>query len=284
MQETQEGVKFIGHGGSGGEASVNIELRTVFPGIGGKIITQQAAVVALREEYKLEPKLGHKMFLKHAIIKKLEDYFHRKGLYQFSHIPRPFGSISGNGETSYEAYIYEWVFGTDGFPWEHTNPEGGSFFVKLIDWREFGSAFCGAGINLITDCTCADDGRCSQNVIHQMADIPGNPDDLVMNPLWKRIDFGRSSIKIDYEKLAKFLRDEKEGLRQILRAERYDMMTLALEYLIDFKGMDRLDIGRLDALAGSYRVATLSHYISRGTSVSETGLLASLGSREQSLV
>lgn len=278
----KESVKFIGCGGFGSEANVNIELRTEFPGIGGTIITQQAVAVALREEFKKEPKLGHKMFLRHTIIKKLEDYFQRKGVYQFSHIPRPLGSISITEENSHEAYIYEWAFGSDCFQWEYSDPKEGFIFLKMIDWLEFGDAFDEAGVNLRKDCADAEDGRCSQNVIHQLYQITEGTFEI--NPLWKRIDFGYKSIRIDYEKLSKFLYDKRENLKQTLRNERYDMVMLSLEYLINFSNMDRLDVGRLDALVGNYRLATLSHYISRGVSVFEGGALARIGSREQSLV
>lgn len=279
----EEGVKFMGRGGSGSEAKINIELRTEIPGIGGKIITQQAVVIALREEFNKEPKMGHKMFLRHTIIKKLEDYFQRKKIYQFSHIPRPLGSISRNGENPYEAYIYEWVFGSDSFLWEYLNPEEGHIFLKIVDWSEFGGAFDEAGIDLRTDCTDSDDGRCSQNIVHQFYNMSGDSKDFEINPLWKRIDFGYRSIKINYENLSRFLRDNREALRQVLRSERYDMMALSLEYLTN-SNMDRLDIGRLDALVGNYRLASLSHYISRGVSVFERDALAHIGPREQSLV
>lgn len=279
---SEEGARFIGCGGFGSEANINIELRTEFPGIGGKIITQQGVAVALREEFNKEPKNGHKIFLIHTVIKKLEDYFQRKGIYQFSHIPRPLGSVSVMGENPYEAYIYEWAFGSDGFPWECSDPKEGIIFFKMIDWFEFGDAFDEAGIDLRRDCADAEDGRRSQNIVHQLYRITEGTFEI--NPLWKRIDFGYKSIKIDYEKLSKFLYDKREDLKQTLRNERYDMIMLSLEYLTNFPNMDRLDVGRLDALIGSYRLASLSHYISRGINVFEGDALARIGSREQSLV
>ncbi len=86
--------KLISHGGEGSEANIDVELRTEFPGIGGKITTAQAVMTALRKEFCANDKLGHRMFLRHMIIKKLDDLFLRKGFYQFPHIPRPLGSIS----------------------------------------------------------------------------------------------------------------------------------------------------------------------------------------------
>ncbi|NIQ38950.1 MAG: hypothetical protein GTN81_10220 [Proteobacteria bacterium] len=56
-----------------------MELRTEFPGIGGTIITHEAVACALREEYSPSPKSAHRLFLRDTILKKLEDYFHRRG-------------------------------------------------------------------------------------------------------------------------------------------------------------------------------------------------------------
>lgn len=280
--ENRKGVMYIGHGGAGSEANVIIELRTRFPGIGGTIITQQAVPVALREEHNKVPKRGHRMFLKHALIKKLEDYFQRNGIYKFPHIPRPLGSISRIEKKPYEAYIYEWAFGSDNFPWGYQDIERGFVLVKMHDWSEFGGAFDRAGIDLISDCTDADDGRISQNVIHQLHGIYKHGE-TELNVLWKRIDFGSRSIKIDYDKLGKFLYDNEKDLRKALRSERYDMMVLSFEYLTNFQKMDRLDIGRLDSLVGNYRLFSLRHHISRGTGAIE-GSIARIDSRNESLV
>jgi len=40
------------------------------------------------------------MFLRHTLIKKLEDYFFKKGHYRYAHVTRPLGSTE-------RAYIYE---------------------------------------------------------------------------------------------------------------------------------------------------------------------------------
>ena len=68
-------IEFLYEGGEGDEAKVNVELRTKFQGIGGTIITEEGAVTALRMEHSGAPKSGHNMFLRHMLIKKLEDFF-----------------------------------------------------------------------------------------------------------------------------------------------------------------------------------------------------------------
>lgn len=160
-------VEFIYEGGSGGEAVVRIELRTEFPGLGGTLITNEGVATALRVELKPTHKSGHKMFLRHMLIKKLDDYFYRKGVYKYAHIPRPFGSISRNGKESVEAYLYEWAFGAEGFPWQYPDNEGNVKAIILNDWKEFVELFHNAGIDMRRDITDTDDARISKNIIHQ---------------------------------------------------------------------------------------------------------------------
>jgi hypothetical protein len=280
MRKSKGTIDFICEGGSGGEANVNVELRTEFPGIGGTIITQEGIAAAFRDNYNPMPKEGHRMFIKHTIIKKLEDYFHRSGRYSYAHITRPLGSISVLGVNHSEAYIYEWAFGTDRFSWEFINPEDGrSIPIDLHDWNRFNGAFLSAGIDLQRDCTDAEDGRVSQNVVHQ---FPNCKDTNVLSCLWKRIDFGERSIRIDYDKLSAFLREKEDNMREILRSERYEMMLLAYEYLTSRQKMNEISIGRLDALLGDYRFSTVRHLISRGSGINERELVE-FGTRTESL-
>jgi hypothetical protein len=251
-------VEFIYEGGSGSEANVRVELRTEFPGIGGTIITREGVVAALREEYVLSPKSGHRMFIRHTIIKKLDDYFYRKGVYVYAHVPRPLGSISRVGKEPYEAYLYEWAYGLEGFPWEWTDHEGNRRPIKLRDWESFVEHFRRAGIDLAKDCTSSDDAAISQNIIHQYPNlIVGS---LEMSSLWKRIDFGYLSISIDFDKLLRFLHDNREDLIEVLRSERYEMLLLSVEYLTRGEKMREIDIGRLEVLLGEYRRASLTQY------------------------
>lgn len=262
-------IEVICEGGYGSEARVMVELRTKFPGIGGTIVTNEGVATALREEHNPTPKSGHKTFLKHVIIKKLEDYFYRTRVYMFSHIPRPLGSVSRVDDDPYEACLYEWAFGTEGFSWEYVDQEGNSELVRLQDWDSFKASFNNAGIDMGLDCADPDDGRISQNIIHQ---YPAYIEDgRQMNPLWKRIDFGSRSINIDFDKLTAFLQDNREELTNALRNERYEMLLLVVDYLEKgIKKMKELDIGRLDALVGDYRRSNLRHYTARGLGLAES--------------
>ncbi len=265
MEERKGVIEFICEGGIGATATVSVELRTEFPGIGGTIITHEGVASALRREFHPSPRSAHRLFLKHAIVKKMEDYFFREGIYMYAHIPRPLGSISRGGESPSEAYIYEWAFGTEGFPWEYVDREGNRSRVKLHDWNNFVTYFHRVGIDVQMDTSDPDDGRYSKNIIHPYPKPIGNGGE--MSSLWKRIDFGYESMKIDFDRLSQFLHDKREDLERVLREERYDMIVLATEYLMKGKDMKEVDIGRLDSLVGDYRRSSLRHHVSRGSGI-----------------
>jgi hypothetical protein len=117
------------------------------------------------------------------------------------------------------------------------------------------------------DTTDPDDGRVSKNIIHQYPKVVG--DGREVNCLWKRIDFGYESMRVDLDKLSQFFHDEKENLETVLRTERYEMIVLAKEYLAKGEEMREVDIGRLDSLVGEYRRSSLRHYVSRGSGIDE---------------
>lgn len=272
-------VEFIGHGGTGSEAQIRIELRTQFPGLGGTLVTKEGVVAALRLEHNAVPKEGHRMFLRHTLIKKIEDFFYRTGVYVFAHIPRPLGSLSAQRDGQpVEAYLYEWVFGLEGFPWELVGRDGRTRATHLRDWRNFTIHFAQAGIDLAQDCTDPDDARVSKNIIHQHAPPYGGAE---LSSLWKRIDFGPRSARLDVDKLSRFLHEQRHDLIRVLRSERYEMLLLGLEYLVEGPRMRELDVGRLEVLLGDYRHATLTQY-AMGSGPTHTP--AYFGLRTESLI
>ncbi|MCX8188187.1 MAG: hypothetical protein N3F64_00570 [Nitrososphaeria archaeon] len=249
-------VEFICKGGFGSEAEIDVQLRRVFPGIGGTIHTYQAIPVAFRREFSSSPNVGHRLFLKHAIIKKLEDYFFKKGFYHYAHVTRPLGSTS-------EGYIYEWAFGSDVFPWYYSDDSGESIPVELDDWRAFIEAFESAGIDLRKDCADPDNGRLSQNIIHQFP-YGASVSRPRLNRLWKRIDFGDKSISINFDRLLSFLDKYEADMRENLRVGRFDMIKLSCKYLLLGDRMDPREFGELTMLVRDYRLSTLSHLNTRG--------------------
>lgn len=250
-------VEPIREAGAGGEARIIVELRTLFPGLGGAIVTQEGVAAALRIEYNQASMVGHEMFIRHLVAKKLDDHFYRSGVYVFAHVPRPLGSISLGEQDLREAYLYEWVFGSDGFSWLQP---GSNDPIDLHDWNQFVGYFASAGVDLGHDTTDPDDGRTSQNVVHQ---YPGSLQSGEMCSLWKRIDFGFRSILIDFERLSAFIHDQRAKLTDTLRYERYDMLCLAVAFLRRRKygePMSDYNLGRLVQLICDFRRSSLSHY------------------------
>ena len=254
----ENGVYYSVAGYVGKEAYVKQQLRVVFPGIGGTIVTNDSVVTALREDLNPTEKNGHRMFILHTLIKKFEDYFRRKNVFYYDHVPRPLGSISRVGDKPYEASLYEWVFGTEFFPWRIMTTTG-EIPISLSEWDKFVGNFAETGINIARDTTDADDSRISKNIIHEFHHYIG--DGYEMAPFWKRIDFGHGSITVDYNAIARFLRDNKSDLRKVLRGERFEMMLLALEYLIRGKEMGEEAIKRLQEHIADYRRSSLSIYV-----------------------
>lgn len=281
MREREGVIEFICEGGIGATATVRVELRTEFPGIGGTIITHEGVASAFREEFNPSPKSAHRLFLRHTIVKKLEDYFFRKDVYTYAHIPRPLGSISKVGEKPSEAYIYEWAFGTEGFSWDYIDLTGKRTLVQLHDWDSFVTHFHRVGIDVKMDISDPDDGRISKNIIHPYPKPIGDGSE--MSSLWKRIDFGYESLKVDLDKLSRFLHDNREDMERVLRTERYEMIMLAMEYLTKGKKMNEVDIGRLDSLVGEYRRSSLRHHVSRGTGLDEPDRIY-IAARTESLI
>jgi hypothetical protein len=276
-------VEFIRRGGEGGEAQVDVELRTLFSGIGGTILTSGGVVTALRKETGAMRGSGHVMFIRHMIIKKLDDYFYRstaEKAYVYSHIPRPLGSVSEEGDAAkgikpIEACIYQWAQGNEGFSWEVQGPDGNSEPVTLADWRVFENKFVSAGVNMAKDIADADDGRISKNIIHMFPyDIDA---DNRLSSIWQRIDFGMQSTPFDFYKLEKFLTDNRSDLENVLRTDRYEMLRLAVKYIDPAQKLDPREIGKLEVLTLAYRVSSLSHFSAKGIDQSEGRTIFGLG-------
>lgn len=240
-------------GGSGSEALVKIQRRTCFPGMGGMITTEQTVVTALRIPWSATPDNGIRSFLRHALIKKLDDYFLLRGKYLSQHVTRPLGSFGANEKET--GYLYEWVKGMEGFPWEYYQNDGSKSPVSLKEWGEFIGEFHKAGIDMQMDISDPDNGMISKNIIHQL--FKYNETDL--SPIWIRIDFGPNSISIDPDKLKEFLNKKRASLIKTLGQNRYDLMTLAWKFLYNKPRMTERDLGRLDILARNYRTSSLRH-------------------------
>ena len=64
-----------------------------------------------------------------------------------------------------------------------------------------------------------------------------------LNRIWKRVDFGDRSIQIDYNKLGRYLADNKENLRATLSTGRPEFIELACQYLSPVYKITERDLG-----------------------------------------
>jgi len=274
------GIETICEGGLGGSAKVYIQLRKIFPGLGGTLTTEQDFVVAYRlpssinleqSEYKDEEEYNYNllnkkakesliMFLRHTLVKKLDDYFFRKGNYRFAHIPRPLGSTNVGG------YLYEWVHGTEGFYSYHYDRDTGTEMpIKIEEWDTVFRCFQDAGINIFYDVTDAEDGRYTKNVIVQEPYLSLYPE--YITKLWKRIDFGPESLTIDYHKLEQFLNKNEKELNSYLNPERVEMIKLILHFLQgEFQPDNNPEYNKLTKLVRAFRISTVEHMGIQGKS------------------
>ncbi|MCE5250141.1 hypothetical protein LLG96_07960 [bacterium] len=258
-------IEYIFKGGQGEEAVVTVELRTVIPGIRQVIKTKEGIVTAVRREKYPEPGLGHTMFLKNMLIKKFDDYFTWTGIYKYSHIPRAFGSISLKGKNPCESCFYEWFAGEEGFPWKAKGDSDILHDIRLHDWETFIERFREAGIVIGEDCFDLQNRNYSKNIIHQFPFY--NRETYDMNVIWKRIDYGEKSIRIDFDQCAVYLSKKSHTLKEQLRPERFDMMELTVQYLSQKERMPESDLKLLMNYVQDYRVKSVDHYISHGTSL-----------------
>jgi len=247
----------IGHGG---EATVYIHLRRVFPFFEKMFITKRDFVVSYRVLHKanissneLLIKRSFSEFLRHLIAKKFDDYFLRKGHYKYPHIPRLLGfDING--------YYYEFVYGLEGYYplyFDDTNMNWNP--VALNDERISSSLFHEIGIYLFQDIV-EPTSNYVKNLIIEEPYISLMPENI--SSLWKRIDFGVKSIKFDYEKTKKYIEKNEKELNEVLTNDRVEMLLIAIDYLIkdgNSKTFGEKKFNRLKYLIELFLKSTLEH-------------------------
>jgi len=247
----------IGHGG---EATVYIHLRRVFPFFEKMFKTKRDFVVSYRVLHKVKTssselliKRSFSEFLRHLIAKKFDDYFLRKGYYKYPHIPRLLGfDING--------YYYEFVYGLEGYYplyFDDTNMNWNP--VALNDERISSSLYHEVGIYLFQDIV-EPTSNYVKNLIIEEPYISLMPENI--SSLWKRIDFGVKSIKFDYEKIKKYIEKNEKELNEVLLNDRVEMLLIALDYLIkdgnsETFGEKKFD--RLKYLIELFLKSTLEH-------------------------
>jgi hypothetical protein len=271
-------IETICEGGFGGSAHVVVQLRNCFPGLGGRIITKQDLQVA----YRLPSNIPHsedlncscerslnlscsscisgiKTFLRHVIIKKLDDFFFRTNKYNYSHVPRPLGSTEKGG------YLYEWVFGNEGFVDEVYNKETQILEKVYVDeWNQAADNFASAGIKIFDDICDAENNQWVKNIIIEEPELSILPSHI--SKMWKRIDFGCESLNINYDKLDLFMFENKKKLLKYLGIPRVKMIELASKYL---NTTDSIITEELQHLVKLYRISTANYMGIEGLSPSK---------------
>ncbi|MBC7195564.1 MAG: hypothetical protein H5U37_07910, partial [Caldisericia bacterium] len=192
-------------------------------------------------------------FLRHLIAKKFDDFFLRMGYYKFPHIPRVLGFDT-------DGYYYEYVYGIEGYFPLYFDEDLKDFLpVKLIDEDEAKNEFHKVGIYIFQDIV-EPTSNYVKNLIVEEPEISLMPEKI--SNLWKRIDFGVKSIKFDYEKIKKYLKERKKELIKILNYKRYLLLNYAVLFLI-LNGNENLfgkkKLEKLKKLIEPFLKSTLDH-------------------------
>ena len=222
MSYEQSGVGDWKHLGTGGEASAYTNTLDLGTLIGGSLHHNGGIQVVYRVSgdsgHSLLPNLkavyevsgdAEHSFLRNLAAAILDAAFVNGRKYTHRHIPSPIG-LSDLAGLPPDGYIYEYVAGSEGFPWEFDRQK-----ITLGEWFQFSSAFVATGIPITHDTADTDDGRISKNIIMQSYTI----DDLIKVTLpsnWGRIDFGFSSCPVSWEKFGAYLTNHKEELKLLL--------------------------------------------------------------------
>ncbi len=205
-------------------------IKFYFPG-GNVTISEELTQIgnySLNKPVILVEKLGG-VFYKHMVIKLLDEFFVKTGMYTREHIPVPL--IPGD-----DKYYYIYAEGSESVLWEI--PGFSTIRGKLEEFDVFCSAFGEAGINMASDISEVEDGRSGKNIVLQW---DGNIPDKIykeameyngwaiftMPPTWYRIDLDARSCPVDYQKLHHFLEENSEKLQKVLGEERYRLLQLS---------------------------------------------------------
>lgn len=148
-------------------------------------------------------------FLNNLTAALLDEFFVLSGKYHQRHVPQPLGLSELVGLQ--EGYLYEYVQGSEGFPWEFDHQP-----VFLDEWLQFSNAFSGTGIRVQQDITDADNGRVSKNIILAEYDLSMVLETGKYPSKWRRIDFGYGSCPFNQEKLSRFFKEHEGNLKDQL--------------------------------------------------------------------
>ncbi|RIL11129.1 MAG: hypothetical protein DCC75_02995 [Proteobacteria bacterium] len=248
---------------------LDIELRRTFPCVDGTIVTQQELAVAkITRHLDPDPNSGFKLFLRHFIIKKIENALIAMGKYNYPHIARPLGAEG-------RSYIYEWAFGAERCPFEFIKAQHPSNRSEgLDDWFEFVAFFAEAGIDMQSGVRPIE--KAGQPGLHFAKQIivrqpEGTSDQKYLTRMWKRVNFHENVTPIDYDRLRRFILVRADELIANSTPGRFEAMLLAVKYL-DGRGITLKDCRALKERIHDYRLSALTHLDHFGFGAAHYGL------------
>lgn len=220
---TLEGWKYLG---SGGEASAYKGAINLKDATNGAVHYDGKVDIVFRAGGDPEH-----AFLNNLAAALLDAAFVSGGKYAHRHIPQPLGLAEAIGLK--DGYLYEYVEGSGGFPWEFDRNS-----VTLEEWIDFCNAFNATGVGIQHDITDPDNARVSQNIILHSYEIS----DLIKGILplnWARIDFGSGSCTVSWEKFGAYLKEREDEIKHRIGSMK-DVLILAYQ-----AGTRQLDFRRV---------------------------------------
>ena len=224
--------------------SFELILSYEIPSIDGIIITHSDVPMA-KISYKDETS-GIRIFLIHFLLKKLEDYFITIGNYSFPHIPRPLGFKK-------DSIYYEFPFGKQILK---------KFFIeekKIDDLDIFYKLFKNIGVDFLKNIKFIENKIDREEFAFEF--FVTQPEHTIrekISRMWIRGIFTEDDLSIDYDKMEKFILNNKEILDKNLTKGRYETMVLAMKYLKD--KLNKSEFTKLKNGILKFRISSLRHY------------------------
>lgn len=171
-------------------------------------------------------------FVRNLAAALLDVYFSSSGRYEHRHIPSPI-SLLENVETSEDGYVYQYISGNEGFPWNFALPgDYAGRQTNLGEWITFCNAFNTTGIGVDSDVTDPDD-ETSKNIILVPYDLSKFIETGRLPPNWARIDFGYNSCPFSPRKLNEFVQKHEKELKEKLGSMKNVLKLISQSRLLE---------------------------------------------------
>ncbi|MEI6831245.1 MAG: 6-phosphofructokinase, partial [Candidatus Omnitrophota bacterium] len=212
-------------------------------GIDGKIMELPVGTkVVMRVSKDLTP--GLDMFLRHVILRIMDDYFLKEKIYTVNHIPLPLGYFGNQ-------YYYVFVEGSEGWPTvliDLDSPDYRKASVMMEEYHVFKGQLYSWGFDIWD--IVETDGDAGQNIIHRGWDISQLYETFQLSKDWVLIDL--DGLAFNKEKFFQAVKEIKGELKRDLDWQ-YELLMLAAGYIGTYpRTLFRGKIWRLKELAQRY--------------------------------